>query len=120
MTAPKRIQMSRQHPWRAENPDAIIVARPSKWGNPFTVAGALTAGFADTKEGARKVAVDAFRDWLDGDTWAAGSTPEWDFRRLRFLADLSEIAGHDLLCWCPLDQPCHADVLLKLASGDAS
>ena len=31
MTAPKRIQMSRQHPWRAENPDAIIVARPSKY-----------------------------------------------------------------------------------------
>ncbi len=26
---PKRIQMSRQHPWRAENPGAVIVARPS-------------------------------------------------------------------------------------------
>jgi len=30
-----RIQMSRQHPWRADNPDAVNVARPSKWGNPF-------------------------------------------------------------------------------------
>src|SRR5450756_1357146 len=35
VTAPKRIQMSRQHPWRADNPDAVIVARPSRWGNPF-------------------------------------------------------------------------------------
>jgi hypothetical protein len=30
--------------------------------------------------------------------------------------DLTELAGHDLACWCPLDQPCHADVLLELAN----
>ena len=28
--------------------------------------------------------------------------------------------GHDLACWCPLDQPCHADVLLELANGEAA
>lgn len=32
---PKRIQMSRATPWRKDNPDAVIVARPSRWGNPF-------------------------------------------------------------------------------------
>ncbi|HZL06477.1 MAG TPA: hypothetical protein VFE45_13870, partial [Coriobacteriia bacterium] len=37
MTTPKRVQMSRQHPWRADNPDAVIVARPSRWGNPYRV-----------------------------------------------------------------------------------
>lgn len=26
------------------------------------------------------------------------------------------LAGRDLACWCPLDQPCHADVLLALAN----
>jgi hypothetical protein len=26
------------------------------------------------------------------------------------------LSGHDLVCWCPLDQPCHADVLLELAN----
>lgn len=35
MSAPKRIQMSLQRPWRAEHPDAVIVARPGKWGNPY-------------------------------------------------------------------------------------
>ena len=30
-----------------------------------------------------------------------------------------ELAGYDLACWCPLDQPCHADVLLELANADA-
>jgi hypothetical protein len=24
-----------------------------------------------------------------------------------------ELAGHDLACWCKLDQPCHADELLR-------
>ena len=27
-----------------------------------------------------------------------------------------ELAGRNLACWCPLDQPCHADVLLELAN----
>lgn len=26
------------------------------------------------------------------------------------------LRGHDLACWCPLDQPCHADVLLDYAN----
>lgn len=28
----------------------------------------------------------------------------------------AELAGRDLACWCPLDQPCHADVLLEIAN----
>lgn len=28
----------------------------------------------------------------------------------------ADLAGRDLSCWCPLDQPCHADVLLDLAN----
>lgn len=27
-----------------------------------------------------------------------------------------ELAGKDLACWCPLGQPCHADVLLEIAN----
>ena len=26
------------------------------------------------------------------------------------------LGGRDLACWCPLDKPCHADVLLRLAN----
>jgi uncharacterized protein (DUF1810 family) len=29
---------------------------------------------------------------------------------------LSELTGHDLMCYCELDQPCHADVLRELAN----
>lgn len=32
--------------------------------------------------------------------------------------DVAALRGKDLACWCPLDQPCHADVLLELANAD--
>ena len=34
--------------------------------------------------------------------------------------ELAELAGKDLMCWCPLDQPCHADVLLQIANLDGA
>lgn len=36
---------------------------------------------------------------------------------------LNELRGHDLACWCPLEDslgnkvPCHADILLEIANG---
>lgn len=29
----------------------------------------------------------------------------------------SELKGKNLACFCPLDQPCHADVLLEIANS---
>ena len=38
--------------------------------------------------------------------------------RLRVSIDdvTRELRGRDLACYCPLDQPCHADVLLAIAN----
>ena len=91
-TMPERIQRRRTKGWR--KPDgSICVDRTSKWGNPFVVGerGIRTAGSA----------VELYRMWLPGQ----------DLYR-----QLSELTGHDLMCFCPLDQPCHADVLLELAN----
>jgi hypothetical protein len=27
------------------------------------------------------------------------------------------LRGHNLACWCPLDGPCHGDVLLELVNA---
>ncbi len=32
-------------------------------------------------------------------------------------ARLPDLRGKNLACWCRLDQPCHADVLLELANA---
>jgi hypothetical protein len=34
----------------------------------------------------------------------------------RMRSEIAELRGKDLACWCPLDQPCHADALLELAN----
>ena len=117
MTVPRRIQLRRAKGWR-KPAGAVVVARPSRWGNPFTVAGYLDVmgDSSTTEDEARQACVDAFRDWLSGNTWAAGSGAEWDARRAGFLAAIPDLAGHVLACWCPLSQPCHADVLLELAN----
>ena len=31
---------------------------------------------------------------------------------------VAELRGKDLACFCPLDQPCHADVLLEIANAE--
>lgn len=112
---PKRVQMSRQHPWRADNPDAVIVARPSKWGNPYRFDDLIINDdnpySKDRDGGAPALYVDAdlavalYRRMIT----SAGHA-RW------LLLDLDELTGKDLACWCALDQPCHADVLLELAN----
>jgi hypothetical protein len=103
--APKRVRMTRQRPWRAENPNAVIVARPTRWGNPFHV---FSSEIVQHDDG---------RDWWVPDARAAVV----ELYRCETVPtlDLAPLAGHDLACWCPLDQPCHADVLLDLANGGA-
>lgn len=108
---PKRIQMRRDRPWRADNPAAIIVARPSIFGNPFTLKAAQDAGYG------RLTVVGAYRAWLAGNPWGCPSGDTYEAKRQAILDRLPELRGYDLACWCPLDQPCHADVLLEIANG---
>jgi hypothetical protein len=119
--------MSRQRPWRADNPDAVIVSRPSKWGNPYRITrdrlidgtmayivrGSHVLGVSADISEARGWAVEAFE--LQTGPFGAH---EYDAETLALLR--AELGGRDLACWCPLDQPCHADVLLELANGHAS
>ena len=98
---PQRIQRKRTKGWRTP-PNTVYVGRPSKWGNPFTINPDDPLSHAAIAQW--------FRQWLDGEL------PEFIDRRNRILVDLHELRGKNLAFWCPLDKPCHADVLLKLAN----
>lgn len=37
-------------------------------------------------------------------------------RRNELIRRLPELRGKNLACWCALDRPCHADILLELAN----
>lgn len=106
---PERIQLRRTKGWRKPE-GAIVVARPSRWGNPYRISD-YEADWPDADEAERRrMAVSDFRGLIDG-RWSE------DFIYPMVSAIRRELAGHDLACWCPLDQPCHADVLLELANG---
>lgn len=93
MTA--RVRLKRKKGWRKPE-GAVVVARPSHWGNPFRIG----------PDGDRAECVARF-----GDAFRSG--------RLSFTADdvRRELVGRDLACWCPLEGPCHADILLEAANG---
>lgn len=113
---PRRVQMHRRKGgWRKDHPDAVIVARPSKFENPFDFRAAAEAGYGD----GRAAAVDAFQGWLRGEDWGVpqGQTrASMAARKVVILRALKELRGRDLACWCPLDEPCHADILLEIAN----
>lgn len=114
--SPVRVQLSRKKGWRMPE-NTVSVARPGRWGNPFTVAAAIEAEYADA-DTAQAFVVQCFRDWNSPNTaerWWMG--PESDARRRPFVEDIHDLRGKNLACWCRLDQPCHADVLLELANA---
>ena len=111
---PHRVQLRRTKGWRKPT-NTIVVARPSQWGNPFGFSAAAELDYGD----GRGAAVDAFRGWLRGQDWGMpkGQTREsMAARRQAILDNLPALRGHNLACWCPLDAPCHADVLLEMAN----
>jgi hypothetical protein len=126
---PERITLRRTKGFRLPE-DAVRVVRPGRWGNPFSYERAhdprwdwivvwcgLGMGFgrprpedwnsiecADWSETQREL-VSAFDRWI--------TDPDQ--------ADLAEIVrerlrGKPLACWCKQDEPCHADVLLRIAN----
>lgn len=116
---PVRIQRRRTKGWSTPlcscgcGQRAIYVGRPTRWGNPYRVGdesafiGADPVFNADEEPLTAGDVKELFRIALG--RYVLPVTPE-DVR--------DHLRGHDLACWCPLDQPCHADVLLELANQE--
>ena len=74
---------------------AVYVGRPTRWGNPYKVSKTQSAAEC----------VRLYRAmWLDY------IVRGYDVHIKR------DLGGKDLACFCPLDRPCHADVLIELAN----
>lgn len=122
--SPQRIQRCRTAGWRM--PDgAVYVGRPTEFGNPFRVERCNDPADGWKVVGNGEVSLSAD----DDHPWTRAQAAE--FATARFERSVSprsvrgqlwriRLAGKDLACWCPLDRPCHADVLLRLANGDPS
>ena len=104
----KRIQRKRTKGWRMPE-NTVYVGRPTKWGNPFKVGDVI-----------HRDPLYSGRDEVVRDNDHAVQLYEkWLFNQRSANQLVSELIGKNLACFCPLDKPCHADVLLKLASYKA-
>lgn len=93
---PRRIQRRRVRGWRLP-PNTIYVGRGTKWGPPW-----VPAHFWWATDRAQ-ACVEAYRYTVVRHLYR---NPDW----------LAPLQGKHLACYCALDQPCHADVLLELAN----
>jgi hypothetical protein len=69
----------------------LYIGRPSKWGNPFEIG----------RDGTRRQVIEQYEHYI--------------LQSPQLLARLHELEGRVLGCWCA-PQPCHGDVLLRLAN----
>lgn len=128
---PQRIQRKRTKGWKMPE-GAVYVGRGSIWGNPFVVG--EPSGIFDGKYGrplglrdqveilipslSLDQAIEFYRNAVTGylkpEMYPAGHHFS---DKLRPHASIDMLRGKNLMCWCPLDKPCHADVLLELANA---
>lgn len=89
-------------------PNTKHVGRPSYWGNYHFDEKIKSLDDRVWIEDYGEVTVrEAFnimvREWQDVTNFS-----EW----------IEPLRGKNLACWCLLDRPCHADLLLEIANGE--
>lgn len=97
-------------------PNTVYVGRPTVYGNPYTLASAFNAGISGTEDEILHKIVAMYRRAWDLALESANMHPREPPMPFGEPIFLGPLRGKDLACWCPLDQPCHADVLLELAN----
>lgn len=127
---PQRLQRRRTPGWRMPE-GAAYVGRPSRWGNPFHVLrGHHVAGpaWSVARDSWGHVPAEECVALYVSSSAVLG--PEEAVQRFRSLLEvrrrdepdrlrrwLAPLSGRHLACWCPLEQACHADVLLEYANA---
>jgi hypothetical protein len=97
---PQRVQLKRSAGWKMPA-NTVKVDRTTRWGNPFTIAECGSAAIAVAQHGR----------WMRGEIGAPGGVEPPARDALR-----TALGGRHLACWCALNGPCHADLLLVLAN----
>jgi hypothetical protein len=94
---PIRIQRKRTKGYKTPA-NTVFVGRPTRWGNPF-----------DDPKLSNAEKVRLYEAWI---TELMAVVPA-------IRDNILKLRGKNLACWCKLSEPCHADVLLRIANEDA-
>lgn len=138
MDSPIRIQRKRTKGWTMPA-NTIYVGRPSIFANPFKHLGPrsnMVYADASNRRGrilskwvlhcfgeGNEILVKCYEDWMNGIVIQEDVSLE-NIASTDYMIEPPSIAyvksmlkGKNLACWCSLDKPCHADILLKIANG---
>jgi hypothetical protein len=120
----KRIQRKCTKGWRMPE-NTVYVGLGTKWANPIKLVGDMVyidAGYRRKimdkwvilEQAILKESVILLFKVLFTEMKLEKDLSYWQkhFKSL----DLSELKGKNLACFCKEDEPCHADILLKLAN----
>ena len=107
--------------------NTVYVGRPTKWGNPLQ----LIKGILYIDAGYRRKIFDKWvicREYSDiddmihlyfhivlGSQFINPDLQYWSDKYKQY--NIKELKGKNFSCWCSLDKPCHADILLRIANS---
>ena len=92
---PQRIQRKRTKGWKAPA-NTLNATRPGAHGNPYKML--------DESDGERALSLARFESHLD-------KINRYDYQIL-----IEQVRAADyVMCWCPLDKPCHVDIWIRRA-----
>lgn len=92
MGKPIRVQRKRTKGWKMPD-NTVYVGRGSLYGSPYKISASIS----------REESIELYRKLLKTSTYIIDAIRE-------------DLKGKNLACWCSLDKPCHADILLELAN----
>ena len=101
---PKRIQRKRTKGWKMPE-NAIYIGRPTVWGNRWKIG-----TYSKTLRRPVETLEEAVAVWRSNQIDSVSNAGYRAFIKER-------LRGKDLACWCPVDKPCHGDVLLEIANS---
>ena len=97
---PVRVQRKRIKGFKMP-PNTVYVGRPSKWGNPFLISNLISKGIPEGE--ALRLSLKKYKEWID-------------YKISDGILNPQELRGKNLSCFCHINSPCHADILLKKAN----
>ena len=117
---PVRVQLKRTKGYKMP-PNTKSVTRPGKFGNPYKIGMHNVWDIKDMKTG------KSLKDYLIKKN---GENRYHDIedvllaykQKIKASQAMQRVIKHylrgkNLACFCPLDKPCHADILLEVANG---
>ena len=117
MSAPHRVQLRRRKGWRMPA-NTEKVEHTTRYGTPFVVHASCDYGVEVGEVCCRRRRHSGVYIHVATSAEAVARFRATPRSHDEIALIREQLRGRNLACWCPLDQPCHADFLLEIANRE--